>query len=167
MNSLRANLPLWRELRREEARAVAANAGSELLTPTHTRSWKVCNVHFSGIHTGISTRLPSIYRVWQVLRRWLMMTLFWGLSRWQSMTPNLSLICTPCIHTTTCTHILFIVFLTQSSEILHTHIFPPNGASSSSSLSCDNQPGSQVAGGLGSWCYFMAHESGRILQWNM
>ncbi len=124
--SLHANLPQWRWLRMEApAAAAAANAGSELLTPTLIRSWKNCNVHFSGIHTGISTRLPSIYRVWQVLRRWHMMTLLWGLSRWQSTTPNLSLICTRCIHTNACTHVLFIVFLTQSPEAHHTLTFCP------------------------------------------
>lgn len=125
VNSLHANLPLWRWLRMEEAPAAAANAGSELLAPTLIGSWKDCNVHFSGTHAGISTRLPSIYRVWQVLRRWLMMTLLRGLSRWQSMTPNLSLICTPYIHTNACTHVLFIAFLTQSSEVHHALTFCP------------------------------------------
>lgn len=89
--------------RREEAPAAAAKAGSELLIPTLIRSWKDCDVHLSGIHTGISTRLPSIYCVWQVLRDWLMMTSL-GPSRWQSTTPNLSLICNPYIHTHTHLH---------------------------------------------------------------
>lgn len=62
----------------------------------------------SGIHTGISSWLPSIYPVWQVLRCWLMMTLLRGLSRWQSTAANLSLIYTPHVHTNACTHSLYL-----------------------------------------------------------
>lgn len=93
---------------------------------------------------------------------WLMMTLFWGLCRWQSTTPNLSFICTPYVHT--CTRVLFIVLLTQSSQVRHTLTF---FSPSTSSLSCHNQPGSQAAAGLRSWRCFAVHESARILQWNL
>ena len=115
-------LPLRRRLRREDDPAAAAKSGSEPLTPTLIGSWKDCNVHSSGIHTGISSWLPSIYPGWQVLRRWLMMTSLRGLSRWQSTAANLSLIYTPHVHTNACTHSRYLHHL-QYTTFLHFFFF--------------------------------------------
>lgn len=125
------HLPLrrWLTLGGKEDPTAAAKDGSELLTPTLIRSWKA-SMFTSQVHAGISTRLPSIYRVWQALRRGLMMTLSWGLSRWHGSTPSLSLICIPL-------HAHRSSSLSPSPNYLyHTSSkFSPNTASTSFSLS--------------------------------
>lgn len=80
---------------------------------------KGCDARLSGTqYTNISTRLPSIYRMWQALRLWLMMILLWGLSRWQSTAPNQLLISSFYLHTNTCALVLFIFLITWSAPTL-------------------------------------------------
>lgn len=85
---------------------------------------------------------------------------------WAADRSDLSLICIRYLLTNASTHLLFIVFLIQSSEVNRTLTVLSQNGSSSSSSSCHKLPRSQVSAELASWCVFMAHKSGTILQWN-
>lgn len=122
---------------------------------------KGCDAHLSGTHTNISTRLPSIYRVWQVLRHWLMMLLLWGLSRWQSTTPNQFLIVSSYLHTNTCALELFVFLIIWSAPHFPTQCY---ALLSVFSLSFQTHVGCHAVPRFGSWCYFMMHKSEGVLK---
>lgn len=92
-----------------------SSSQTEMLNPTFI--WKAATL-VSQVHTNISTRLPSIYRMWQALRLCLMMILLWGLSRWRSTAPNQLLISSSYLHISTCAVVLFVFLIPRSAPTL-------------------------------------------------
>lgn len=128
-------------------------AAAKLQTPTLMRE---CN----GIHKGISTRLPSIYRLWH----WLMIKMLWGLNSRQTTTPNQLFICSPCTHTNSCALIPFVFLIPKSSKVQQTLIFFHKWCLLSLSSSFSNPLRPPVGSRNELLMPFMVHKSVEILK---